>query len=801
MDIIFSLYGFNNALVFKNIENCHLDEITKLVREDPDVLFNVAENLDTIFGKTLAADLTKFQFRLGDRMLILELVAYVKNKISTHGLQFFQSRPASENKNQAERAESDDTKSEDAKSQQNGTMKNTETKAQFFLNRLLANAIRNGCRKKGGHRYDDVDKLFASYLRMIIGPMAYETLYRNLEGALPSLSSANRYIRASNCHVTEGILRCEELSIYLKERKQSPIVCLAEDGTRMVGKVQYDSISNQLVGFVLPTNTETGMPIPFAYPARNATEIVNHFLNENAVASFLNVIMAQPLDGAPPFCLLLFGSDNRYTASDVKKRWNCITTELKRLGISVLTISSDSDPKYNSAMRELSTLGMRNNDLKWYSCALENEPPFYVQDTIHIATKMRNFLLRLLRKSSNKHQFPFGKYHIRLQHLYELIKRFPKQHGLTASTLSPHDRQNFASVERMYDQRVIDLLRNNVNGSQGTIQFLQIIRDVVGSYMERNLTPLQRVRKIWYSLFLIRIWREFIMDRKNATLKDNFLSLNCYACIELNAHSMVKCILYLEKIGKPELFQPYLYESQTCESIFRQFRSMSSTNSTVTNCTVKEANARISKIQFQNEIIQTTSSDFIFPRLKKKCTEANDDCSLPTAEQIYNEIILCEKSAIATAIKLGLVNKGTAARAKFVCKINAHTTSNDRVMKTSLHSTLTSKKESYILPDLKNVQLKDYTGKYKHKIINEKSPYVEMNNAAGKGILVRKTSLCWLLREDSQKLSSDRLERVKYYTKKKSTVTHTLKKKYQTKHFDVHQILKQRTRPVRIIKK
>lgn len=168
-------------------------------------------------------------------------------------------------------------------------------------------------------------------IRMIIGRMAYETLYRNLKGALPSLPSANRYIRASNSHMTEGILRCEEQYVYLKQRKLPPIVSISEDATRMIGKVQYDSASNQLVGFVLPTNT------------KNAVEIINHYSKGNAVASFLNVIMAQP-----PFCSLLYGSDNKYTAGDVKKRWIYVTSELNKLGISVLTKSSDSDPKYNS---------------------------------------------------------------------------------------------------------------------------------------------------------------------------------------------------------------------------------------------------------------------------------------------------------------------------------------------------------------------------------------------------------------------------------------------------------------------
>lgn len=774
--IIFSLYGFNNALVFKNVEDCHLDEITKLVREDPEVVLNAADNLVEIFGTRVAADLSKFQFRLGDKVLIMQMVAYTNDIISKNGLDFFQWMP-------------EDKKHQNTTSDQCDVTKNIETKAQFLLNRLLSNAVRNANRKKEGHRYDDTDKLFASYLRMLIGPMAYETLYRNLEGALPSLSSANRYIRASNCHMTEGILRSEELCVYLKQRKQPPIVSLSEDATRIVGKVQYDSSSNQLVGFVLPTNAETRMPIPFAYHARNATEIINHFLNENAVASFLNVLMAQPLDGAPPFCLLLYGSDNKYTASDVKKRWEYVTGELHRLGITVLTFSSDSDPKYNSAMREMSTLGTKNSDFKLFSCTLQNDPPFYVQDTIHIATKMRNFLLRLLRKSSTKHQFPFGNYYIRIQHLYELITRFPKQHTLVASTLNPHDRQNFSSVKRMYDQSVIDLLRNHVKGSEGTVQFLQLIRSVVAAYMERNLTPLQRIRKMWYSLFLIRIWRDFIMTRKNATLKDNCISLNCYICIELNAHSLVKCILYLKKIGKPELFLPHLYESQPCEAIFRQLRSMTPVNSTVTNCTPKEANSRISKIQLQNEIVHATSNEFVYPRLEKKRVDTNAVSSLPSAEQIYNEIVFCEKSAIATATKLGLIKKGMATRDKFVCKVNAHTTSTDKIVEKNRRLSLNYNRQSYTLPDLKNIQLKDYTGKYKHKDIGERNPYVEMYNATGKRIVVKKTSLCWLLREESQKLSSDRLQRVKYSTKKKSTVGHILRKN-PTKRFAINEILK-----------
>lgn len=155
--------------------------------------------------------------------------------------------------------------------------------------------------------------------------------------------------------------------------------------------------------------------------------------------------------------------------------------------------------------------------------------------------------------------------------------------------------------------------------------------------MEHDLTPLQRIRKCWYSLFLIRIWRQFILASDRYTLKDNFLTTNCYSCIELKAHNLVQCMLYLRKINKPELFKPFLYESQPCESLFRQLRSLSTVYSTVTNCTVKEATSRISNIQLQNHIMHLTSQNFEYPRFIKEPFAENNKI-LPSQDEISREI-------------------------------------------------------------------------------------------------------------------------------------------------------------------
>lgn len=55
---------------------------------------------------------------------------------------------------------------------QSGTFGHTN----FFLERLNLAAYRNGMRNPGGYRYDSDIKSFATYLRLLSGPQAYNTI-------------------------------------------------------------------------------------------------------------------------------------------------------------------------------------------------------------------------------------------------------------------------------------------------------------------------------------------------------------------------------------------------------------------------------------------------------------------------------------------------------------------------------------------------------------------------------------------------------------------------------------------------
>lgn len=92
-------------------------------------------------------------------------------------------------------------------------------------------------------------------------------------------------------------------------------------------------------------------------------------------------------------------------------------------------------------MKKLSGILDSSARNKWFSSLNKGIClPLFVQDPIHIGTKLRNFILGL-----NHKPLAFGpKYKIEMQHLFNLLNTVSKDHHLlTASTLNPSDRQNF----------------------------------------------------------------------------------------------------------------------------------------------------------------------------------------------------------------------------------------------------------------------------------------------------------------------------------------------------------------------
>ena len=70
------------------------------------------------------------------------------------------------------------------------------------------------------------------------------------------------------------------------------------------------------------------------------------------MAKYAFVYMAQPLsEGIPAFCLACMGTDNKFTAHHVLKRWKYIFSECKKRGIIVVSFGADGDSRELKAMQ------------------------------------------------------------------------------------------------------------------------------------------------------------------------------------------------------------------------------------------------------------------------------------------------------------------------------------------------------------------------------------------------------------------------------------------------------------------
>lgn len=196
------------------------------------------------------------------------------------------------------------------------------------------------------------------------------------------------------------------------------------------------------------------------------------------------------------------------------------------------------------------------------------------------------------------------------------------------------------------------LLNKHVADSDGTVIYLKIMDFLIMAYMNPNKTPIERIYCNWTAVFLLRIWRCWL-QRQNYKLENNFISSNCYACIELNAHTLIQCIITLKERDASDLFIVGLFNSQCCESTFRQLRSISTTFSTVVNCSVLDFMNRIKKIQLQADIVYNDKNELEFPRIAQKSTKFVS-YPLPSVQEICYTVDKAKYDATAMLNEFGV---------------------------------------------------------------------------------------------------------------------------------------------------
>lgn len=95
--------------------------------------------------------------------------------------------------------------------------------------------------------------------------------------AIPSLCTVQRAIHAEYKTLDEGSFRFDDLLEYIEKYNAPKIVSVGEDATQLISRVDYDTATDRCVGFVLPNDNDTGLPIVNAYQAVSFDAIQSMF--------------------------------------------------------------------------------------------------------------------------------------------------------------------------------------------------------------------------------------------------------------------------------------------------------------------------------------------------------------------------------------------------------------------------------------------------------------------------------------------------------------------------------------------
>lgn len=520
-----------------------------------------------------------------------------------------------------------------------------------LFRQLMLNAEKNLEKLPKQRRHQELLRKFSISLFIYCGPVAYHFIHSNMPEALPSLRTVQRAVSSEYKPIHEGKFRFKELLEHLNAYSSPKVVAIGEDATRVISRVEYDNETDKLVGFVLPCDKD-GLPLGDSFIAVTFASIEESF-KKAEVAKYAFVYMAQALcENVPAFCLACMGSNNKFTAEDVLKSWTFLLLECKKLGIAVVSFGADGDSREMKAMQVSTQLLSYEDSItslspssklpnlvipsEWQSWFAVKKPTSiaYIQDIVHIAVKLKS---RLIKPSI---VLPLGRYLAGVHHLRLVQTTFGKdQHGLRERDINHKDKQNYDAVLHMTSESVMKLL-TKIPDAKGTHAYLDVVRSVIDSFLDKKLDSLTRIRKAWYAVFFVRYWRQWLLLKPDYQLGNNFITLNAYMCIELNAHSIITFLLTVRDVLPPEsgCFVPWVLGSQSCEKIFRAARSMSSTFSTIINFGMLGLLRRLHRLHIQicNEA-EAEKTGIKYPRVEAhKKKDGQHDSTTHTLSHITN---------------------------------------------------------------------------------------------------------------------------------------------------------------------
>ena len=170
--------------------------------------------------------------------------------------------------------------------------------------------------------------------------------------------------------------------------------------------------------------------------------------------------------------------------------------KLKAMQVSTQLLSSTQNSSINLLSSINNKITIPSEWKKWFAMKWPANIA-YIQDMVHVAVKLK---MRFLQPSII---LPFGSYLAGVHHLRIIQRTFSKdQHGLWERGVNYKDKQNYEAVLWMTSDSVTTLL-SKLPDAKSTAIYLDIMKSVADSFLDKSIEALDRVTNAWHAIFVL----------------------------------------------------------------------------------------------------------------------------------------------------------------------------------------------------------------------------------------------------------------------------------------------------------
>ncbi|GES74758.1 hypothetical protein GLOIN_2v1772310 [Rhizophagus clarus] len=426
---------------------------------------------------------------------------------------------------------------------------------------------------------------FTNFLVILGGfsTRALDLFWQNLEGrCIQSI----RYLRRNGedcltnpdlCY--ENVARFKRLIDTIKY--SGPIAAIT-DNTKLKLCLRYSPQLGCIVGSTLP-NDQTKVNVYGDIP-----KIINNIKNQMAIAKDVRAYILQvPSPKFPPVVIALIPNNLKDTADDISMLHRKLIQEIApRLQLYILSIGSDGAIVEFQAQEKIlaiqtpEQLSIHDDNLNiHFSCPIFNNvgPIIRVQDPKHVKKTARNALM------SGARLLTFGNSSARYSHFLNLIGRYDSI--LYRNDVIKLDRQDDAAAYRTFCS---SNLRQCLTADykiqpemDGFFIYLFVIGEIVDSYLNRDVTLIERIRMAMTGFFFLHLWKFHIKTLAQKypdfiNINQNFLADQTFSILISLCQSMV-LLVKAHRGYYPQIpLIPWMHGSEPCEHFFGVARQINS---------------------------------------------------------------------------------------------------------------------------------------------------------------------------------------------------------------------------------